>query len=470
MHLSSGLSVSSSRSSSVLRLSSALRPSTFLRPSSTLRPSSMLRPSSALRPSFMLRPSSVLRPSTLLRPSFTLRPSTLLRPASVLRPSSALRPSSVLRPSSALRPSSVLRPSSSSFMQGMLEKQNSFTISSYDEVVSWVEDALFLLAPAKTRPLTLSAHSCFSRLSRRPLGAGWSLDSQWEERRSSRQRSCTSRSSAPPESFFACDRKKRDAGSGSMPSACSCSPPSIAPCRASLNRPASCRASTTACSSSCWTEGEQLVDVSEQQQQAVQVVLRGAALQRGKQQLRGLALHPLDEGPLEVQQLGFGLREVPVVTAQLKHLQHQNQRTEAVGRCLLLALQEHQEQILLSVGGLLSVGACSWGPLSPPPSLWLNTCSSWKARLRWPGGRGQTEPPDTSPGEQWDVAAAAQLLLQEGGEGRGGAAMTQEVEEVQILHQSEAAHQVAVEQEVKAVLHAERDEEAVEVQTQRRAY
>lgn len=33
------------------------------------------------------------------------------------------------------------------------------------------------------------------------------------------------------------------------------------------------------------------------------------------------------EGPLEVQQLCFGLREVPVVTTQLKHPQHQHQRT-----------------------------------------------------------------------------------------------------------------------------------------------
>lgn len=34
-----------------------------------------------------------------------------------------------------------------------------------------------------------------------------------------------------------------------------------------------------------------------------------------------------DEGPLEVQQLFFGLREVSVVTTQLKHPQHQHQRT-----------------------------------------------------------------------------------------------------------------------------------------------
>lgn len=34
-----------------------------------------------------------------------------------------------------------------------------------------------------------------------------------------------------------------------------------------------------------------------------------------------------DERPLEVQQLRFGLSEVPEVAAQLKHPEHQHQRT-----------------------------------------------------------------------------------------------------------------------------------------------
>lgn len=34
-----------------------------------------------------------------------------------------------------------------------------------------------------------------------------------------------------------------------------------------------------------------------------------------------------DEGPLEVQQLRLGLSEVSVVAAQLKHPEHQHQRT-----------------------------------------------------------------------------------------------------------------------------------------------
>lgn len=38
-----------------------------------------------------------------------------------------------------------------------------------------------------------------------------------------------------------------------------------------------------------------------------------------------------DERLLEVQQPGFGLGEVPVVAAQLEHLQHQHQRTILTG-------------------------------------------------------------------------------------------------------------------------------------------
>lgn len=114
------------------------------------------------------------------------------------------------------------------------------------------------------------------------------------------------------------------------------------------------------------TVGFEFVDVGQELQQTVEVVLGGAAPQHGEQQHRGLALHPLQrestrgrraavpqlqqwgnesainadglgrrrgpvllpysqEGLLEVQQLQLGLREVSVVTTQLKHPQHQHQ-------------------------------------------------------------------------------------------------------------------------------------------------
>lgn len=41
----------------------------------------------------------------------------------------------------------------------------------------------------------------------------------------------------------------------------------------------------------------------------------------------GMCISYRDEFLLEIQQLRFGLREVPVVTAQLKHPQQQHQRT-----------------------------------------------------------------------------------------------------------------------------------------------
>lgn len=115
-----------------------------------------------------------------------------------------------------------------------------------------------------------------------------------------------------------------------------------------------------------FTVGFEFIDVSQELQQTVEVVLGGAALQHGEEQHRGLALHPLqrestrgcraavpqlqqwgkesainagdfsrrpgtilvphsEQGLLEVQQLQLGLREVSVVTTQLKHLQHQHQ-------------------------------------------------------------------------------------------------------------------------------------------------
>lgn len=44
--------------------------------------------------------------------------------------------------------------------------------------------------------------------------------------------------------------------------------------------------------------------------------------------------------------------------------------------------------------------------------------------------------------QQRDVAAAAQLLDEEGGVGEGRSAVTEVIQEVQVLHQSEPADQV----------------------------
>lgn len=44
--------------------------------------------------------------------------------------------------------------------------------------------------------------------------------------------------------------------------------------------------------------------------------------------------------------------------------------------------------------------------------------------------------------QQCDVTAAAQLLDEEGGVGKGWSAMTEVIQEVQVLHQSEPVDQV----------------------------
>lgn len=45
--------------------------------------------------------------------------------------------------------------------------------------------------------------------------------------------------------------------------------------------------------------------------------------------------------------------------------------------------------------------------------------------------------------QQWDIAAATQLLHQEGGKGEGWAAVAEVIQEVQVLHQGKAVDQVA---------------------------
>ncbi|TNN57480.1 hypothetical protein EYF80_032304 [Liparis tanakae] len=170
------------------------------------------------------------------------------------------------------------------------------------------------------------------------------------------------------------------------------------------------------------------------------------------------------------EKVSFYLR--PELTEQ-HHRGHDSQRRAALqqrllqqvpaGRRLLLALQEDLEQL---PGGLRAAGRGRGA--TPPRSAQLQVL---KGQTQV-GPQGRAEPGRQRPhlggraecgqrssadddeplrvttiysgshSQQGDVAADAQLLDEERGEGKGRSAVTEVVQEVQVLHQSEAAHQV----------------------------